>query len=346
MIRPYNLAQVEFELRKEIGLEGKNSQVYIAYDPQLDTELVIKKIPKSKMLDINEFFNEASLLHSGSHTNVVPIHYACQDNDYVYTAMPYFKNSSLKTLMAQRRLTVREVIAFGTQFLSGLHHIHSKRLIHFDVKPDNILLSDRWEAVLSDFGLAKQMAHSGLAGQDRIYGNMAPPESVKTDQFCHRFDIYQSGLTLYRMSVGDCEFYRQYNSYFENGSLNRKRYSHAIINGQFPNREYPEHIPIKLKRTINKCLEINPQDRFSSVIEIVNELADIDGSILDWKYEETHNGKKWSKIVDDKYYELIVDMNGTSVASQSTNGGKPRKIIDYSVKNITPTLIRRFFEKN
>lgn len=346
MIRPYNLAQVEFELRQEIGLEGNNSQVYIAHDPQLDTELVIKKIPKSKISNINDYFSEASLLHAGSHTNVVPIHYACQDNDHVYTAMPYFKNSSLKTLMAHRRLSVREVIVFGTQFLSGLHHIHSKRLIHFDVKPDNILLSDRWEAVLSDFGLAKQMEYSGLAGQDRLYGKMTPPESFQTDQFCHRLDIYQSGLTLYRMCIGDDEFYRQYNNFVENGTLNRQRYRHAIVNGQFPARTYPEHIPAALKKTINKCLQINPQDRFSSVIEIVNELADIDGPILDWIYEETPNGKKWSKNIDEKYYELIVDMNGTSIASKSTNGGNLRRINDYCTENITSNLIRRFMGEN
>jgi len=346
MPNPYSRAQVHFKLGEEIGEEGKNSQVYIAHDPQLDAELVIKQIEKKNIADANQYFEESNLLHKSAHTNVVPIHYACQDEDCIYLAMPFFQNGSLKKLMSQGMLTTREIIVLGTQFLSGLHHIHSKRLIHFDVKPDNVLISARGEALISDFGLAKQTTFSGQAGQDRIYGKMIPPEAFDTDQFTNRFDIYQAGLTLYRMCVGDQEFYLQYDSFFENGALNRANYLHAVRNAQFPNRSaYPEHIPQRLKNAIKRCLEPQIDKRFASVIELVNALAEIDGNTLDWKLEFKANGKEWTKSAQGKYYSIIVGNDSSATATRSVGDGAPRRIADYCLDRITPVQIRRFLGK-
>jgi eukaryotic-like serine/threonine-protein kinase len=345
MLNFYSSAEIQFELIDEIGEEGKNSKVYRAHDPQLDAKIVVKKIEKSKLLNTGEYFSESRLLHLGSHSNVVSIHYACQDDDYVYLAMPYYVNGSLKTLMAKQWLTAREIIVLGTQFLSGLHHIHSKRLIHFDIKPDNILISDRGEALISDFGLAKQMKFNGLADQDRMYGKMAPPEAFSTDEFSNKFDIYQVGLTLYRMSAGDQSFYQQYNEYIENGQLNRDRFRYAIRNGKFPDRKLlPEHIPSVLQTTINNCLKCDSTKRYSSILEVVNNLAKIDGNILDWRFEIHHQSKKWSKCVDGSTYELIVNEDCKSIATKRVGNGNTRKISDYCCESITSQEIKRFLQ--
>ncbi|MBU1299355.1 MAG: serine/threonine protein kinase, partial [Bacteroidetes bacterium] len=245
MLKPISTAEVNFELGDEIGAEGKNSQVFRARDVQLDTELAIKKVEKTRFANVDEFFDEASLLHLSSHSNVVPIHYACQDADHIYIAMPFLQNGSLKTAMANRNLSVREIITYSTQFLSGLHNIHSKGLIHFDVKPDNVLLSPRGEAMISDFGLAKQTNFGGHAGQDRIYGKMSPPEAFTTDEFTRKFDIYQAGLTIYRLCVGDDSFYQQFGQFIEHGNVNRDRFRYAVRNGQFPLlADFPEHMQL------------------------------------------------------------------------------------------------------
>lgn len=347
MLKPYSLAEVQFQLIDEIGAEGNNSRVFTAHDPQLGTQLIIKKIEKIKLASEDEFFTESSLLHKSAHTNVVPIHYACQDDSHIYLAMPYFSRGSLKSLLAQRMLSVREIVVLGTQFLSGLHHIHSKQLIHFDVKPNNILVSPRGEAVLSDFGLAKQTNFAGIAGQDRIYGSMSPPEAFQGDQFTNKLDIYQSGLTLYRMSVGDTEFYRQYNAYIENGELNRHKFRHAIRNAQFPDTSiFPEHIPQRIRKTIKRCLETEPNERFSSAIEIVNELASVDGNILDWTYSVTTQSRVWEKRVDGKIFQLLVNADGSSIATRKIGNGDVRRIVDYCADQITTNKIRHFLEEH
>ncbi|AXY40863.1 serine/threonine-protein kinase [Halomonas sp. JS92-SW72] len=346
MLKPLSTAEVNFHLGEEIGAEGKNSQVYRARDVQLDAELAIKKVEKARLDDVDEFFQEASLLYLSSHTNVVPIHYACQDEDHIYLAMPFFENGSLKGRMAAGHLTVREVITYSTQFLSGLHNIHSKGLIHFDIKPDNILLSARGEAMLSDFGLAKQTAFGGRAGQDRIYGKMTPPEAFNAYEFTRHFDIYQAGLTIYRLAVGDSAFYEQFENFVENGVLNRDRFRHAVVNGQFPScAQFPEHIPNRLITTIRTCLSRNPQERFHSASEIVNSFADIEGGFLDWRLSGQAGDREWTKKTGDRRLRLRVNADGTSEATRQIGDGQAKRVREYCQQALSRADIKRFLRE-
>lgn len=213
MLKPYQKAQLTFDIVREIGRDGRNSHTFVAHDHQLNAEIVTKQIRKSSLTCPSEFFAESQALYAAAHPYVVQVHYACFDDDYIYVAMPYYQNGSVKSLITGRHMTVREIIGIGSQVLAGLHNIHSKNLIHFDVKPDNVLLSPRWEALVSDFGLAKQMNYSGVAAQDRHYTPMIPPEALATDQFDRTFDIYQVGLTLYRMCNGNEHFHAQLAKY-------------------------------------------------------------------------------------------------------------------------------------
>jgi eukaryotic-like serine/threonine-protein kinase len=346
MLRPYSRADVNFHLGQEIGAEGRNSNVYLAHDPQLEAQLVIKRVEKAR-LDSASYFAESASIYATAHSNVVPIHYACQDADFIYLAMPYYARGSLKQLMNQRWLTVREIVVLATQFLTGLHHIHSKRLVHFDVKPDNILLSERGEALIADFGLARARGLNGLADQDMHYGKMAPPEAFRAAEYDHRYDIYQVGLTLFRMSVGDTEFYSQYNSYFVQGALDRDRFRHAVLNQQFPRTDsdvFPAHIPDALVRVIRNCLR-DVDDRYASVIDVVNDMAGIEGELLDWQYAVDPTGERWTKQVADSVISLHIDPARTSTASRTRDGGQPRRIAEYCQSPINRQSTKRFLRE-
>ena len=89
-------AELNFETIKEIGQEGKNSQVFLAHDIQLDGEIVVKKIEKSKIIKPTEYYEEAKKLYASYHSNVVKVNYGCSDADHIYIAMPYYKCGSLK----------------------------------------------------------------------------------------------------------------------------------------------------------------------------------------------------------------------------------------------------------
>ncbi|NJC02625.1 serine/threonine protein kinase [Xanthomonas sp. 3272] len=347
MLKPYNRADLHFRLDKEIGAEGKNSKVYAAHDPQLDANIVIKQVLKST-LSVEEYFRESGLLYASSHPNVVPVLYACQDKDHIYLALPLFKRGSLKALMSERALTVREMIVFSTQMLSGLHNIHSKGLVHFDLKPDNVLISDRGEALLSDFGLAKMIAKEGVAAQNRIYVKMVPPEAFEVAEFDHRFDIYQFGLTLYRMAVGESDFNAQFMSYIHNDQLDQTRFKRAVMDGRFPdqtNEKYLEHIPARIISIIQKCLKVDAAERYQSAIEIVNDLATVDGNQLDWRFTSTNDERAWSK--NDGKYELriVLDSNSISTAHKNVVNGAPRRIADYCNTRLSRSQIKKFLRE-
>lgn len=342
MLKPYQKAQLTFDLLDEIGHDGKNSRTYIAYDHQLNANIVIKQLSKEKLASTGELFAESKALYAGSHPNVVQIHYACEDDDNVYLAMPYYTRGSVKSIMKERFLTVREIVSIGCQILSGLHNIHSKKLIHFDIKPDNILFSDRGEALLSDFGQAKQMNNYGVAIQSRLYNRMVAPEVTTSLHLDLRFDIYQVGLTLYRMCNGPTEFDKQ----FKEVAKDRDTFLRALQSGAFPDRKkFPLHIPTKLQKIVKKCLEVDLTKRFQSAIDVANALATIEGNLLDWQYDVTDGIRSWNKNVAGTNLVFRANGDGSTHCEKAVNG-QARRVTAGCKPTMLDKEIYNFLESN
>jgi eukaryotic-like serine/threonine-protein kinase len=336
-------ASLNFETLKEIGQEGKNSKVYIAHDKQLDGEIVVKKIQKIKIPNASEYYNESKLLYNSSHQNIVRVNYGCEDSDHIYIAMPYYKNGSLKSLIDSRFLSIREVVRYSIQFLSGLNHIHTKGLLHFDVKPDNILLSNSNEALLSDFGLTKAMDRLGFAEQEIVYPKQVPPEKFTQTKFSIQYDIYLAGLTLYRLCNGNNHYNRQFTFKTQNDYVN------AILRGDFPNRDfYLPHIPKKLQKIINKALHIDPAKRHNNVLELINEIGAIDSN-LDWEYKPNPNGHLWELHESEKFYtvELLKNNNNFDIFTYKTmiSSGRRTRVNDNCFSSIDESKIHKSLEK-
>ena len=327
MFNPYDIAQVHFTKIKEIGQEGKNSRTFIATDHQLGADIVVKEIAKAKLISAASFFNESRALYTSTHSNVVQLHYACQDVDSVFIAMPFYAKGSVKPLITGAHVTVRQLVTLGCQVLSGLHNIHSKGLIHFDVKPDNIMISDRGDAMVSDFGLAKQMI-GGIASPSGIYTSMIPPEAMGGQTaFDLTFDIYQLGLTLYRMANGDDEFRRQWDGYAAGGTFNAAAFAADVKAGKFPDRKrFPPQVPARLRKIIAKCLSIDPADRYASAIEVANALALVEGPVLDWRLTETAGTRTWSRNEMGTNIVLSVDASGAAECRKRIGAGADRRV--------------------
>ncbi|MEP7375884.1 MAG: serine/threonine-protein kinase [Chitinophagaceae bacterium] len=299
-------AQLNFDILSALGQQGRNSKVYLVHDRQLDAQIVAKQILKTKFKSPTEFFEEAKKLYDSEHQHVVQIKYACEDANHIYLAMPYYKNGSLKNLIDPKFLTVRKIIRYATQFLSGLHNIHVKKLIHFDIKPDNILISDSDEALVSDFGLSSSMNSLGFSGVAAVYPKQIPPEYFTQSHHSMLYDIFDCGLTLYRMCNGN----KQYN---QQGSLytTQADYIHAIQSGKFPDRtSYLPHIPKSLRKVINKSIEVDQSKRHQTVLEMMNDLAGIN-DLLDWQYSENLGTSQWELDLDDKIFSVTLTSSGS-----------------------------------
>lgn len=302
--------RLDFDKIKEIGQEGRNSKVYLAHDNQLDGEIVIKEIKKNPSTTPDEYFKEARLLYAHNHNNIVKVNYACEDDDNIYVAMPFYKNGSLKKIISDGKyLTVREAIRYSIQFLSGLNHIHSKNLVHFDIKPDNILISDSNEAMLSDFGLALYTDTYGFCEAQAFYTPHVTPEQLRGLKQTIKNDIYQAGLTIYRMVNGNDFLYTQIPTIGIPPRFDNDRFKENIIKGIFPDRKfYLPHIPKRLMRIIKKCIEPNPNDRYDNTLQIINDLSSIDEN-LDIRYGRDSSGEFWEAPKANYIYKISVSPN-------------------------------------
>jgi serine/threonine protein kinase len=335
MMIPYQTAQVSFQKKQRIGEHGENSEVYVVHDEHLDAELVVKQV-KTDGFNEECFLLEAQLLYKSVHPNVVQVLYACKDAQNIYIAMPYYSRGSLHQVVEAEGLTCRQLIRYSIQFLSGLNNIHSKGLLHFDIKPDNILISDTDEALLSDFGFAKNMDDDGFATPEATYRLHLPPESSATRDFNNSADIYQVGLTLYRLLVGLESLQRQRDSYKLGAELIRAQRTET-----YPDlTQLPRHVPKKLKTIIKKCLKFDPDKRYQSVMELLNELSSIEDLGLDWRFSTDGNAQRWESISSDGTSLLVeVADNGQCVASKKTAGGAYRKKPKLCEDNVTPERI-------
>ncbi|ASF29964.1 MULTISPECIES: serine/threonine-protein kinase [Bacillus amyloliquefaciens group] len=272
---------------KRIGdVEGKNSEVWIARDTQLEQVLILKKITK-KSLDqqsVEDYFAEAKILNTSKHPHVMPIYYSAEDDENVYITMPYYANGSLNSVLNERFLTAREIIRYSLDFLSGLLFIHIKGLIHLDIKPTNVIIDDTNKALLTDFGLSKHLGENGFANQGRQYVAHRSPEAYVTTDKTVQDDIYQAGLTLYRMCNGNADFKTQF-EFLKTSCNSDVEFIKKIQRGEFPNRKsYLPQIPVKLRRIINKMLHTDIDKRYKDVLSIINDLCKIDET-MDWRYD-------------------------------------------------------------
>lgn len=338
------ITNLTFSLINEIGGEGANSKSYLAHDPQLDAQIVVKQIPKSQFVNEDKYYSEAQILYGNKHPNIMEIKYACEDDDNIYFSMPYHINGSLNSLMNKRFLSVKEIIKYSLDFLSGLHYIHTQELIHFDIKPTNIIIDASNRALLTDFGLSEYITQEGFASPEQIYEKHFVPDAFIAANLTSQFDIYQAGLTLYRMCNGNEDFNSQ------SIGLTKDK----ITKGIFPSRTYfLPHIPKKLRRCIKKAIEVDPDRRYKTVLEFMNDLSSINDN-LDWFYSCDDNLEEWILENENTTNSLILKSEhgkwmteGYKTSKKTERKSRITKYFaEYASKELAYNEISKFLKEN
>ena len=336
---------VDLENMKPLGnSEGKNSEVYLAKDKQLKHQFIVKKISKSSIYedfgskDEENLFLESSILYKVSHPNITEIQYASYDEDNIYMVMPYYKNGSIQSMLDERTLTVAEMVKYSLEFLSGLLFVHSYGLVHFDIKPTNILINNNGKAVLTDFGLSKYLdKKTELVQPNKLYKCHWPPEMFVSNELSRQADIYQVGMTMYRMVNGNKIWEEQVSLHYNDNDIAR---------GQFPDRKrYLPHVPLRIKKIINKCLEIDVDKRYTNVIDIINDLSVVECT-ANWQYEiDYKQNDVWRLIEQDKITTIYLSKNAdkydlkTIKTKRAT--GRETRIVDMCKNNITEKVANK-----
>jgi len=294
-----------FYFKKKLG-SGYFGEVWLAVDTGLDYECALKCIPPDKLINKDNFYQEAQVLKAAEHPNIIKVTETGELSDKrIYVVMEYLKHGSIQDEAAGGYVYLSRARRLMVDILRALEHAHSKNIIHRDIKPANILIGNSDEGVLSDFGLSFQDLSSANLNQVKQYQYLfhLAPEVKRFKDYTKLSDIYACGMTLYRLVNGD--------SFLP--TLSPQDIRALAILGKFPDRsKYRDFIPKKLRLLINKALNIDPTKRFQSASEMRHSLERI-AIHADWKESKTASGKQWTceKCVTKYLLQKEKDPSGT-----------------------------------
>lgn len=306
------ISRVDFNKLQKVAAQGANSKVYLATDTQLDGQLIVKEMPKSRFSNPSEFFEESRRAHASSHPNVVPIQYACQDSKNIYILMPICRGGSLDSRLKAGSLSPTDTIRVGLESLAGLGHVHTQNVLHLDIKPSNVLFDENGKAMLADFGQSRDMQALGIVSNlPRMYRWCLPPEAIDpqtldlTGYASVESDIYQLGVTLY-IAVNGTYYVRQQR--MTDPAAHRK----ALLKGKFPNRRFLPHVPRRLQTAIRKAISVDPGQRFRSAAEFADELSRIDVD-TNWTMQGTGLGaSSWTVVRGRTKWRVLLNQGASA----------------------------------
>jgi eukaryotic-like serine/threonine-protein kinase len=200
----------KYKIIREIA--RSNDVVYEAVDLEMGRRIALKELVVPPNLTgtarrerIERFHREARASGKLSHPNIVTVYSYGEDNGRYYIAMEYLEGGTLRDVMQTRgALPVQEAVEIASQVLSALSHAHANRVIHRDVKPDNIHILPGGQVKLTDFGIARLTEEASLTGEGQVFGTPSymSPEQIKGQNIDFRSDIFSAGIVLYEMVAG------------------------------------------------------------------------------------------------------------------------------------------------
>ena len=189
---------------------GGMATVYVAHDLRLDRRLALKVMHPSLAQDptfVQRFINEAHSVAKLSHPNVVQVFDQGEDQGHVFLAMEYVPGRTLRDLLkAKGRLSPRDALNVMAPVLAALGAAHQAGMVHRDVKPENVLITEDGRVKVADFGLARAVEQStqGLTRTGTLMGTAAylAPEQIEKGTADARTDVYAAGIMLYELLTG------------------------------------------------------------------------------------------------------------------------------------------------
>ncbi|HKW08591.1 MAG TPA: serine/threonine-protein kinase [Candidatus Dormibacteraeota bacterium] len=202
----------KYRVKGELGRGGMGA-VYLAEQPGLGREVAIKELIQSAdPTALKRFLQEAQVMARTSHPNLVQVHDMEIQGNVNYLVLEFVKGRSLRDWINQRELPPPQVFAVMHGVLSALDYAHRHSIVHRDVKPENVLISDDGEVKVSDFGIARLTDDSGVGGTATKTGTTVgtpqymSPEQVASSKVDGRSDLYSAGIMLYELVAGQPPF--------------------------------------------------------------------------------------------------------------------------------------------
>ena len=295
----------KYEILRELG-RGGMSIVYLAMDKRLNKQWAIKEFRKDKddenrRVALESLLKEANIMKKLDHPTLPRIVDIIDQDSTIYIVMDYIEGESLnRVLDAYGAQPQDAVIEWAKQLSEVLDYLHTRKppVIYRDMKPANIMLKPDGTIRLIDFGIAREYKE-GSTGDTEIIGTRgyaAPEQFGEKGQTDARTDIYSLGVTLYHLVTGKNPAEPPYEIY--------------------PIRHWNPNLSSGLEWLIQKCTQLNPNDRFQSCAEVIYVLNNLD------KFVSTYKHKLRSKLnwfIASVSVTLVCALAGTTMGIVSYN---------------------------
>jgi eukaryotic-like serine/threonine-protein kinase len=265
------LISERYRLEEKIGSGGMSS-VYRAFDPMLERWVAIKLMHRDISNDpdqLERFRREARAVAQLNHPHVVTVIDAGEDDGAPYIVFEYVEGETLKERIRRLgRLPVAEAVAYAIEIGRALECAHENKLVHRDVKPQNVLIDRDGRAKVTDFGIARSLEAQGLTATGRVLGttDYVSPEQALGHEVTGQSDIYSLGIVLYEMLTGETPF-----SADTQVAVAMKHVRDPLPDVQ---RRRPE-ISAALAAVVEHSTAKETQNRYASVGQMVHDLEEV-----------------------------------------------------------------------
>jgi tRNA A-37 threonylcarbamoyl transferase component Bud32 len=257
-----------YRLEAKLG-SGGMSTVYLAQDEVLDRPVAVKLLHREIVEEADQlerFRREARSAARLSHPNLVSVIDAGEDEGRPYIVFEYIEGQTLKRrIQEEGGLPVDEAVAYAIEIGRGLTAAHARKLVHRDVKPQNVLIDPDGRAKVTDFGIARSLESEGLTATGRVLGttDYVSPEQAMGEDVDERSDVYSLGVVLYEMLTGEVPFRAE----------TQVGVAMKHVNEPLPDVQVkrPEASAI-VASTVDRATTKDPRDRYNSVAEMVRDL--------------------------------------------------------------------------
>jgi len=260
----------DYELLEEVG-RGGQGVVFRAWQKSLNRTVAVKIIEIGQLTTsahLKRLRREAEAAAKLNHPGIVPVYEVGERDGTYYFSMRFVEGDCLDEVVSRGSISVRQAAELIAKVARTVHYAHEHGILHRDIKPGNILLDANGEPHLSDFGLARLVEHgSTLTGTLEVMGTpsyMAPEQAVGNNAaLCRGTDVYGLGAVLYELLTGNPPF---------SGATTYETI-HLLLDSE---PRQPRLLNRKIDRDLSavclKCLEKNPRYRYSSALELAEDL--------------------------------------------------------------------------